>query len=217
MDQVGRLAIVLGGHWLLIEVFFGGRLVEPRSVPRHSPEPLLWIPITPNIPPEQPERVEKTDHRPRAAIARGVAAEPRAAAAAVPMRPSEPGAVRVPDWNLEAQSVAQSMAPRLINELQHRCATAERLAQAPPVGCSKDSFEKHWQPEPKRAGLVGIFPYVRLGRCIIGLGFWGCAVQEPSPDGTLLEDIRNPDRPASSVPDLPVQTFPQPPLPQAFK
>jgi hypothetical protein len=109
------------------------------------------------------------------------------------------------------------MAPRLINELQEKCATAQRLARALPAGCKKGSFAKEWQPEPKRAGFVGIFPYVRIGRCIIGLGFWGCTVQTPSPDGTLFEDIRNPDRPVSSVPDLPVQTFPKAPIPQAFK
>jgi hypothetical protein len=122
-----------------------------------------------------------------------------------------------PDWLSEAHSVAQSMAPQLNNELQEQCATAKRLAQALPPGCKKESFEKEWRPQPKRAGFVGIFPYVRLGRCIIGLGFWGCVVQEPKADGSLFEDFRNPDRPTSSVPDLPVQTFPRAPIPQAFK
>jgi hypothetical protein len=133
------------------------------------------------------------------------------------VEPDALAAGNAPDWISEAQSVAQSMAPRLFNELQEKCATAQRLAQALPAGCKKSSFVKDWQPEPKRAGFIGIFPYVRVGRCLIGLGFWGCAVQAPNPDGTLLEDFRNPDRPVSSVPDLPLQTFPQAPIPQAFK
>jgi hypothetical protein len=130
---------------------------------------------------------------------------------------SEPAAENAPDWISAAHSVAESMAPQLINELQDKCATARRLEQALPAGCRKEGSAKHWEPEPKRAGFVGIFPYVRVGKCLIGLGFWGCAVQTQSPDGTLLEDFRNPDRPTSSVPDQPMQTFPDSPIPQAFK
>lgn len=215
LDRVGLLAIVLGGHWLLIEVIFGGRLVEPRRVIVDSPAVWIWIPL--DIPPEQPERKEKIDRRPRTQVARPARSEPPAAAAAAPVQPSEPVAENAPDWISEAQSVARSMAPQLINELQDKCATAQRLARALPAGCKKEAAAKDWQPEPQRAGFIGIFPYVRVGRCLIGLGFWGCAVQKPRADGTLLEDMRNPDRPVSSVPDLPVQTFPQAPIPQAFK
>ena len=214
-DRVGLLAIVIGGHWLLIEVFFGSRDIELRSMTGDSPEPWIWIPSTPQPPQEQPE---PTKSHSRARVARPVRTEPSARAAAAPVQPAETAAEKAPpDWRSEAHSVAQSMAPQLNNELQEKCATAERLAQAPPPGCPKQSFEKEWRPQPKHAGFVGIFPYVRLGRCIIGLGFWGCVVQEPKADGSLFEDFRNPDRPTSSVPDLPVQTFPQAPLPQAFK
>jgi hypothetical protein len=216
-DRVGLLAIVLGGHWLLITVLFGGRFVDPRTAPADSPEPWIWIPATPDRPQEQPEQTKKLAQRSRAQTARPTRPEAPRAEAAAPVQPTEPAADNVPDWTSEAHSVAQSMAPLLSNELQSKCATAKRLAQALPPGCKKESFAKDWQPEPKRAGFVGIFPYVRLGRCIIGLGFWGCAVQTPTPDGTLLEDFRNPDRPVSSVPDLPVQTFPEAPIPQAFK
>ncbi len=216
-DLVGCLAIVLGVHWFLIEVIFDGSLGKPRRVTAQSAGSLIWIPVAPDVPPEQHERTKKIDHRPRAQIARPVHTEPPADAAAASVQPSGPIAESRPDWNLEAQSVAESMASRLINELQEKCATAERRAQALPAGCKKDSPAKEWQPEPKRAGFVGILPYVRIGRCTIGLGFWGCALQTPSADGTLFEDIRNPDRPVSSVPDLPIQTFPKAPEPQAFK
>ncbi|MBS0417846.1 MAG: hypothetical protein JSR66_09030 [Proteobacteria bacterium] len=228
LDRFGLLAIVLGGHWLLLEVFFGGRLAESRKVAVDSLESWIWIPVTPEIPREQHERENNVGRR-RTQVARTGPTEPPAAvsavvpgvapavAPAVAAPPSEPTAEGVPDWIAEAHSVANSLAPRLIDELKEKCAAAERLAQALPAGCKKRSFTKDWQPEPQRAGLVGIFPYVRIGKCVIGLGFWGCAVQSPSPDGTLLEDIRNPDRPVSSVPDLPVQTFPQAPIPQAFK
>lgn len=217
LDRVGLLAIVLGGHWLLIEMLFGGRLVELRRMTVDSPESWIWIPVTPDIPRKQHEQTKKIDRHSRTQIAQLVRTEPPPGAAAAGAQPSEPAVVNAPNWLSEAQSVAESMAPGLINELQDKCATAQRLAQALPAGCKKKSLAKDWQPEPRRAGFIGIFPYMRIGKCIIGLGFWGCAVQTPSPDGTLLEDMRNPDRPVSSVPDLPLQTFPQAPIPQAFK
>jgi hypothetical protein len=216
-DRVGLLAIVLGGHWLLIEVLFGGRLAESRKLTGDPPMSWVWIPATLERPPKQPQQTTNTERRPRRPIAQRAPTEPSAGAPTLAMQPSEPAADNVPDWISEAHSIAQSIAPQLNNELQEKCATAKRLAQALPAGCKKKSFVKDWQPEPQRAGFIGIFPYVRIGRCLIGLGFWGCTVQEPSPDGTLLEDFRDPDRPRSSVPDLPVQTFPQAPRPQAFK
>ena len=216
LDRVGLVAIVLGGHWLLIEVLLGGHAEDPRRVAINLPETLIWVPVAQDIPQEQPEQKKKIELRPRTRSVRSVRAEP-AAVAAAPVQQSEPAAESVPDWTSVAHSVAESMAPQLINELDEKCATARRLARALPEGCKREVQAKDWRPEPQRAGFVGIFPYVRLGKCIIGLGFWGCAVQEPSPDGSLLEDFRNPNRPTSSVPDLPIQTFPQASTPQAFK
>jgi hypothetical protein len=214
-DRIGLFAIVLGGHWLLVEVLFGGRVVEPGRDSVLLPESWIWIPAASADHP----RVKKREDRPPEHVAQPARHQSAGGAPEVAESQStvEPAPAATPDWHSEAQSVASSMAPRLMDELQRKCATARQLAQALPAGCKKDNFAKEWRPEPQRAGFVGILPYVRLGRCIIGLGFWGCVVQEPSPDGTLLEDFRNPDRPASSVPDLPVQTFPQAPMPQAFK
>ena len=110
-----------------------------------------------------------------------------------------------------------SLAPGMIKELRRECVEAERRAQALPEGCNKRSNAKQWEPEPKRAGMIGLLPYVRLGKCVIGLGFWGCSIGKQSPDGTLLDDMRNPDRPVSSVPDLPESRFSAPPVPRAFK
>lgn len=216
-DRVGWIAMVLGGHWLLIEVLFGSRFVGPQPAGANFPELSLWIPVKPDTPPEDHERIEKNAHHTRARISQPVRTELPAAEVAAPAQPSVAPVENVPDWMFDAHSVAQSMAPRLIDELQDRCAAARRLAQALPAGCKQEGPAKTWEPEPQRAGFVGIFPYVRVGRCIIGLGFWGCAVQTPVPDGTLLEDFRNPNRPVGSVPDLPVQTLPQAPIPQAFK
>ena len=215
LDRVGSLVIVLGGHLLVIAALSLGRPTELRKVNADSRESLIWIPVSPDVPRKQREPAERVDPRSRPQIAlQGPHSKHDAGAAAV--QPSEPIAGRTTDWALEAETVAGSMAPRMIKELQRTCAEAERRAQALPQGCKKRSDPKAWEPEPKRAGFVGIFPYVRLGPCVIGLGFFGC-VGKGSPNGTLLEDIHNPDRPRSSVPDLPESAFSKSPVPQVFK
>jgi hypothetical protein len=44
---------------------------------------------------------------------------------------------------------------------------------------------------------------VRIGkRCVVGLDFSGCQIGKlPEADGTLFDDMRDPDRPRGSVPD----------------
>ena len=46
-------------------------------------------------------------------------------------------------------------------------------------------------------------PYMELGkRCVIGLGFFGCGIGKlPEPDGTLFDDMDDPNRPRDSVPE----------------
>jgi hypothetical protein len=216
LDRVGSLVIVLGGHLLLITVLSGGRLPESRKMPLDLPKPLIWIPVRREEPRNRPEQKESVPHRklPRAAprVSRW---EPEPAIA--PAQASEPTAPGAPHWNLEVQTVANSLAPRMIKELQQKCAQAEQRAQALPEGCKNRGGGREWQPEPKRAGFIGIFPYVRLGKCVVGLGFFGCAIGKRTADGALLKDISNPDRPVSSVPDLPGPIFSQQPTPLAFK
>jgi hypothetical protein len=61
----------------------------------------------------------------------------------------------------------------------------------------KSSFE--WNPEEKKAGLLPL-PYVRLGNCVVGLGFFGCSGGTEA-NGHLFDDLKKGDRPVSSVPD----------------
>jgi hypothetical protein len=215
LARVASVVIVLGWHLLLIAVLSSGRLTESRRVTADSQESLILIPLSPDVPEEQPERREKVEARKPPRIARDVSHSDRGAGAA-PVQSAEPSAGAI-DWGLEAERVAKSIAPGVIKELQRKCVEAEQRAQAPPEGCRKRSNAKEWEPEPKRAGVIGFLPYVRLGKCLVGLGFWGCSIGKQSPDGTLLDDMRNPDRPGSSVPDLPESRFAEPPVPQAFK
>jgi hypothetical protein len=201
LARVGSLVIALGGHLLLIAVLSSGRLTESRRVTTDSQESLILIPLSPDVPEAQHERREKVERRKLPRIARDISHSDRGAGAA-PVQLAEPSADAI-DWGLEAETVAKSMAPGMIKELRRKCVEAEQRAQALPEGCRKRSNAKEWEPEPKRAGVIGLLPYVRLGKCVVGLGFGGCAIGKQRPDGTLLDDMLNPDRPVSSVPDLP--------------
>lgn len=215
LARVGSIVIVLGGHLLVIAVLLSGRLSESRRTTADSLESLILTPLRPDVPEEQHERREKAERRKLPRITRDVShSDHGAGAAAVQSAEPSPSAI---DWGLEADAVAKSLAPGMIKELRRECVEAERRAQALPEGCNKRSNAKEWEPEPKRAGMIGLLPYVRLGKCVIGLGFWGCSIGKQSPDGTLLDDMRNPDRPVSSVPDLPESKFSAPPVPRAFK
>ena len=106
------------------------------------------------------------------------------------------------DWSQEAQHVANSQAESIFKELKHLCDEAALRGEQPP-GCRKYKSPDAWVPEPKKFGIAGGLPYVRLGkRCVLGLGFFGCGVGKlPEPNAHILDDMRDPDRPRSSVPD----------------
>jgi hypothetical protein len=106
------------------------------------------------------------------------------------------------DWYGDAALVAKSLAPDLWKELTRRCREAERRHEHPPE-CHHYRTPEPWRPEVKKYGLYGPFPYFTLGeRCVIGLGFFGCGLGKlAEANGHLLDDMRDPDRPRSSVPD----------------
>jgi hypothetical protein len=68
--------------------------------------------------------------------------------------------------------------------------------------CKQHKPEFGWNRDPNEAGFIGILPYVRLGkRCIVGLGFFGCAVGKlPQANGHLLDHMNDPDGERFSVP-----------------
>ncbi len=57
--------------------------------------------------------------------------------------------------------------------------------------------------EDRRVIWAGLLPAFRVGkRCVVTLGFFACDLNEiPEANSHLLDDMRSPDRPRSSVPD----------------
>ena len=106
------------------------------------------------------------------------------------------------DWAEQQEAVAKDQAGSLLKELKRTCHEAELRGEVR-LECRKYKKPDAWAPEPRKFGIEGGLPYVRLGkRCVLGLGFFGCAVGAlPDADGHVLDDMRDPDRPRSSVPD----------------
>ena len=105
------------------------------------------------------------------------------------------------DWYQQAGQVANSQAESMIKELKRACAEFA-LHGEQRLECRKYTKPDDWIPEPKKFGIDGGLPYVRLGkRCVVGLGFFGCGVGKlPEANGHVLDAMRDPDRPLSSVP-----------------
>lgn len=206
------LVLVLGTHLLFLLVLSGGRRQEPGG---SEPEAMLFIDLPPLV-------AEPPLPAPRTASSRRSRTPARTQSAEFPgptppqsPAPEQPGI----DWYREAQSVAKDQAVEGIRKQQRECEEARQHGKYPP-GCPKKSYDPHWQPEEKKAGFIGIIPYVKLGkRCVIGLGFFGCTMdaQLPEPDGTLLKDMPDASRPMSSVPDGLRSPFTEAPRPLAVK
>jgi hypothetical protein len=114
-----------------------------------------------------------------------------------PPHPEQPPPI---DWAAEQTQVAQSQAREHWTQLAQHCRDAEALHIHPPE-CHRYIEPEPWKPEEKRFGMAGPLPYVRAGRCVLGLGFFGCAVgKKPPPDSHVFDGMRDPDRPGA-IPD----------------
>ena len=111
---------------------------------------------------------------------------------ALPVKPSI-------DWYREAEIVAREAAARSVPPARTDCDEAPRPGSPRPK-CRKDASEFLWDPEPRRFGIEGGIPYVRLGPCVVALIAFGCGIGKTDANGELFKDMRHPDRPTSSVP-----------------
>ncbi|MGD9598213.1 MAG: hypothetical protein AB7G76_11665 [Steroidobacteraceae bacterium] len=118
---------------------------------------------------------------------------------AVPQPAAPPAAAPSRDWHGAAREAARAA----IDAAPPPPRPFGVQPQTPYRECGeRKSFE--WNPEPGRGGFAAGLPYVRLGkRCVVGLGFFGCAMGElPKANGELLDDMDAPERDRSSVPRL---------------
>lgn len=144
--------------------------------------------------------------------------DPLRAAAVMPARTSRPYVLPAPADRPDAPpATAAAAAPGHIDWEAAGRETARAHAQLPearrdcdenpPPGsmrprCHPAPHAFGWHPEPRTVEWAGPLPFVHIGKhCILGLGFFGCAVGKlPEADGHLLDGMRDPDRDRSSVP-----------------
>jgi hypothetical protein len=102
------------------------------------------------------------------------------------------------DWSEEARLAAAAAAAKVPTPDRSKC-DSTGLADPALPNC-KPAPKFKWAP-PK-AGFSNGLPYMRLGdRCVIGLGFFGCALGKPPARGDLFEGMDDPERERSSVPE----------------
>jgi hypothetical protein len=187
------LAVLIGVHALFIELLFRNSRRPAKLPEADEPRALLYLY-------EFPPSIAKPASE-RRALRRSIAPRPRDAVSHAITSPEEPPPKPAAiDWYAEAEQVARTtiiesaeLKPSAFGE-QPKSPFKKRKPRKPNV---------EWEPEPKKAGFMGPLPYVRLGkRCLVIPPLFGCKLGKlPAPNGASLEDIRDPDRPRSSVPD----------------
>ena len=197
LTQCTAWSLVIGGHVLLILVFFSTRPVRmPEFISRIQSVLLLpdLAPVPASAATSGARRRRSSETRmrehpgPDTSDSSGITEAP----------PAEPSI----DWRLEAERSAHAISAELARK-EPKCDDSDRTWSLQPK-CKKPKRPPEWELETPRAGFDRLIPYVRLGkRCILGLGFFGCAIGKlPEPNGHLFDDMNNPDRPRSSVPDV---------------
>jgi len=191
-------AAILGVHTLVV-----GLLLQSRHALRSAPaqdERLIYL--TDLAPPPPPARPQPgaLHSRPSAAQPSSAApASPEARASAITL-PQEPARI---DWDLAAVVAADDLVDEILQHEGRKCDDSDKPGSGLPK-CKKPRSHFEWSEEPKRAGFENGLPYVRLGKhCILILGLVGCALgAEPAANGHLFDDLKDPDRDRSSVPDI---------------
>jgi hypothetical protein len=208
-------AFIIGGHALLILVFTGGkRLVQQVSdADAPSPTVLLLLDL-----PAEPSRSEPVSEAPQLASVPIIPPrlpapeiDPDSTAITLPeeTEPEGPGTSTI-DWKLEAERSARATVDRNAKSREKHIGTHPPS----PFREKKKPREFGWDPDPGRVGLAqGLIPYVKITqRCVIGLGFFGCALgKKPEANGHLFDGMHDPDRQRSSVPDIDTSSALDPP------
>jgi len=206
--RVTAWTLVLGGHVLLL-ILLSTSKTKDRQSTASGPEPktiLLLLDMAP--PPIEASSDQLSPVTPNIARVRA----PRVAAESLgqAITPEEtPAPSRGPvDWYSEAKEVAKDRGAALAAAQPRKAcdpSQSDRPGSLLPKCGTKKYKDADWNPEPSKAGFAGLLPFVMIGkRCVVGLGFFGCAIGKlPDADGTVFDDMNDPDRPRSSVPDIP--------------
>jgi hypothetical protein len=196
--SVAVAALVIHGALILVAI----RVRTPtRELPALPQFVSLWL----REPHTLPMRVSQTPEAPAPPVSPGPAEPGRAVARAAEDSGSaspDVEAVEAPasiDWMREGSLVARSAGETLQPERSDAFSgPVPRMREA----CVTKETSFKWNPEEKRVGFSGGLPYVLLGNCVVGLGFFACPMgEQPPPNSHLFDDMVASNRQESSVPD----------------
>lgn len=197
LPQLAAWAIVIGGHVLLIALVLSARpqAVQPAESDSKKRTVLFFVELPPPVTARTPVLAPKP-------VRQGAARAREEASPDTSIHvPVDAGAGDTPpiNWHDEAERSARAAMGEALKYEKRNCDNGDPPNPLLPR-CPKPVPPPKWEPEPKKAGFIGPLPYVRIGDCIVGLGFIGCSKDKPN--GDLFKDMNNPDRDRSSVPDV---------------
>jgi len=207
--------VVLAVHGLLLWLL----LLAARHQPGREPEPpqfvSAWISATvPEPAASAPRALSPPIPPPHSAVKHQAGTPPPPPTAAITL-PALPGVPQPPAPAAPSSSAVTAPVlglPELATQAAKEtadAAAAKRDTFSPPPktvgsGCKPKDSSMEWRgEEDRRAGMAGILPYFRAGkRCVIVLFIPQCTLGDlPEANGHLLDDMKDADRPHSSVPD----------------
>lgn len=192
--RFGALALVLGGHVLVISSLLSSGPSDRRKGIAQTEPPVELVLLSLESPFEQPRSEQTRETAPAAGVggthtnrpqksSRAALSEPSGeASSSTAINPDETGVIPRTDWQRELETSVETVMPGMIKEYTRLCDEAERNHAPRPPGCNRRSFDGPWRPS-----------------------------------GDLLRDMRDPDRPHSSVPEPLPEAFPKAPRPEVFR
>jgi hypothetical protein len=192
------LVLVAAIHALLLVVVrtsLRNPLLPPDSDSRSSV--LFFTEVTPVLPEPLPVEPDIRKERMKGDIdttVEGLPATPPDGPSAITEHPPPI------DWKRAATQAASAVVDEAISREKRKCDPSDTPNSFLPRCTPPPAVEFDWAPP--RAGFENGLPYVRIGdRCVVGLGFFGCALGTPPAKGDLFEGMREPDGDKSSVPE----------------
>jgi hypothetical protein len=191
-SRAAAIVLALLAHMALLWLFIAGGSMTRTQIASQTQFVSVWL-----EPASAPVLAKATPKRsPPVPSSRSITMQVPAPPTTLPqVAPAPAGPV---DWQGElagAAARAARPAPRT---------TFSAPPKALKPACTKKKSSMEWNgKEDRRVGLAGgIFPYVRLGRCVVGLGFFGCPLgAAPEANSHLLDDMKEPEYKGDSVPD----------------
>ena len=196
MRRLFALAVVVL-HGLLLLLLVAGQRLRPDPA-RNAPAFVsVWITLPPVLVkgPETPvtpavarlPRIARSEETSGPDEIEPAEAQPPSTEAAITPRV---------DWVGEAARAARRAAAE--SEKREGFSDPPKALRKP---CEFRKPSMEWNGrEDRRVGMDGIFPYVRLGNCVVSLGFFSCTGSS-APNTHILDDMKDRDRPRTSVPD----------------